>query len=83
MKAMTRIGLAHKVTNEAKVAAEVIGALKVQFDAMTIPSVARTDPEIAWMGVTEAEGNEKGIPLEKAKFPWTASGRWPWAAKTA
>ena len=67
--------LAHKATNEAKVAAEVIGGHKVEFDAMTIPSVAYTDPEIAWMGVTEAEAKAKGIPFEKANFPWAASGR--------
>jgi len=67
--------LAHKATNEAKVAAEVIAGHKVAFDAMTIPSVAYTDPEIAWMGVTEAEARAKGIPFEKANFPWAASGR--------
>ncbi len=67
--------LAHKATNEAKVAAEVIGGHKVAFDAMTIPSVAYTDPEIAWMGVTETEAKAKGIPFEKASFPWAASGR--------
>ena len=67
--------LAHKATNEAKVAAEVIGGHKVAFDALTIPSVAYTDPEIAWMGVTEAEAKAKGIPFEKASFPWAASGR--------
>ncbi len=67
--------LAHKATNEAKVAAEVIAGHKVAFDAMTIPSVANTDPEIAWMGVTETEAKAKGIPFEKASFPWAASGR--------
>jgi dihydrolipoamide dehydrogenase len=67
--------LAHKATNEAKVAAEVIGGHKVAFDAMTIPSVAYTDPEIAWMGLTETEAKAKGIPFEKASFPWAASGR--------
>ena len=67
--------LAHKATNEAKVAAEVIGGHKVAFDAMTIPSVAYTDPEIAWMGLTETEAKAKGIPFEKANFPWAASGR--------
>lgn len=67
--------LAHKATNEAKVAAEVIAGHKVEFDAMTIPSVAYTDPEIAWMGVTESEAKAKGIPFEKASFPWAASGR--------
>ncbi|AIY43227.1 Dihydrolipoamide dehydrogenase of pyruvate dehydrogenase complex [Collimonas arenae] len=67
--------LAHKATNEAKVAAEVIAGHKVEFDAMTIPSVAYTDPEIAWMGLTETEAKAKGIPFEKANFPWAASGR--------
>ena len=67
--------LAHKATNEAKIAAEVIAGHKVAFDALTIPSVAYTDPEIAWMGVTEAEAKAKGIPFEKASFPWAASGR--------
>jgi dihydrolipoamide dehydrogenase len=67
--------LAHKATNEAKVAAEVIAGHKVAFDAMTIPSVAYTDPEIAWMGLTETEAKAKGIAYEKANFPWAASGR--------
>jgi dihydrolipoamide dehydrogenase len=67
--------LAHKATNEAKVAAEVIAGHKVAFDALTIPSVAYTDPEIAWMGLTETEAKAKGIPYEKASFPWAASGR--------
>ncbi|RXZ38139.1 dihydrolipoyl dehydrogenase [Oxalobacteraceae bacterium CAVE-383] len=67
--------LAHKATNEAKVAAEVIAGHKVAFDALTIPSVAYTDPEIAWMGLTETEAKAKGIPFEKANFPWAASGR--------
>jgi dihydrolipoamide dehydrogenase len=67
--------LAHKATNEAKVAAEVIAGHKVEFDALTIPSVAYTDPEIAWMGLTETEAKAKGIPFQKANFPWAASGR--------
>ena len=67
--------LAHKATNEAKIAAEVIAGHKVAFDALNIPSVAYTDPEIAWMGVTETEAKAKGIPFEKASFPWAASGR--------
>ena len=67
--------LAHKATNEAKIAAEVIAGHKVAFDALTIPSVAYTDPEIAWMGVTETEAKAKGIPFEKASFPCAASGR--------
>ncbi|MFL6719182.1 MAG: dihydrolipoyl dehydrogenase [Burkholderiaceae bacterium] len=67
--------LAHKATNEAKVAAEVIGGHKVEFDPMTIPSVAYTDPEVAWMGLTENDAKSQGIPYEKANFPWAASGR--------
>ncbi len=67
--------LAHKATNEAKVAAEVIAGHKVAFEPMTIPSVAYTDPEIAWMGVTETEAKAKGIAYQKASFPWAASGR--------
>ena len=67
--------LAHKATHEAKVAAEVIAGQKVEFQAMTIPSVAYTDPEIAWAGVTEIEAKAKGIEIEKASFPWAASGR--------
>ena len=67
--------LAHKATNEAKVAAEVIAGHKVEFDPMTIPSVAYTDPEVAWMGLTEIEAKAKGIPYAKANFPWAASGR--------
>ena len=67
--------LAHKATNEAKVAAEVIAGHKVVFEPMTIPSVAYTDPEVAWMGLTETEAKAKGIPYAKANFPWAASGR--------
>jgi len=67
--------LAHKATNEAKVAAEVIAGHKVEFNPMTIPSVAYTDPEVAWMGLTETEAKAKGIPYAKANFPWAASGR--------
>ena len=67
--------LAHKATHEAKVAAEVIAGLPALFDPLTIPSVAYTDPEIAWMGLTETEAKEKGIAYEKAVFPWAASGR--------
>lgn len=67
--------LAHKATNEAKIAAEVIAGHKVAFDALTIPSVAYTDPEIAWMGLTETEAKKQGIAYEKASFPWAASGR--------
>ncbi len=67
--------LAHKATHEAKVAAEVIAGLPVKFDPMTIPSVAYTDPEVAWMGLTETEAKAKGIDYEKGVFPWAASGR--------
>ena len=67
--------LAHKATHEAKVAAETIAGHKVGFDAMTIPSVAYTDPEVAWMGLTETEAKKQGIAYEKASFPWAASGR--------
>lgn len=67
--------LAHKATHEAKVAAEVAAGEKSAFDARTIPSVAYTDPEIAWVGVTETEAKTDGIDYEKAQFPWAASGR--------
>jgi dihydrolipoamide dehydrogenase len=67
--------LAHKATHEAKVAAEVIAGEKVEFVASVIPSVAYTDPEVAWVGVTEIEAKAKGIEIEKASFPWAASGR--------
>ena len=67
--------LAHKATHEAKVAAEVISGMKAAFDPMTIPSVAYTDPEVAWMGLTEREAKEQGIEVEKGAFPWAASGR--------
>ncbi len=67
--------LAHKATHEGKLAAEVIAGHKVAFDARTIPSVAYTDPEIAWMGLTETQAKAKGIAVEKASFPWAASGR--------
>ena len=67
--------LAHKATHEGKLAAEVIAGHKVAFDARTIPSVAYTDPEIAWMGLTETAAKAQGIEYEKASFPWAASGR--------
>ncbi|MGD9788952.1 MAG: dihydrolipoyl dehydrogenase [Sulfuricellaceae bacterium] len=67
--------LAHKAVHEGKVAAEVIAGHKAAFDALTIPSVAYTDPEIAWMGLTETEAKRQGIAYEKANFPWAASGR--------
>jgi len=67
--------LAHKATHEGKVAAEVISGLKSHFDARTIPSVAYTDPEVAWMGLTETDAKAQGIAYEKGVFPWAASGR--------
>jgi len=67
--------LAHKATHEGKVAAEVIAGLKSAFLNRKIPSVAYTDPEIAWVGVTESEAKEKGIDYGKGTFPWAASGR--------
>lgn len=67
--------LAHKATHEGKVAAEVISGLKSFFDARTIPSVAYTDPEVAWMGKTEEECKAEGIKYTKGAFPWAASGR--------
>ncbi len=67
--------LAHKATHEGKTAAEVIAGHKAFFDARTIPSVAYTDPEIAWMGLTETQAAAEGIEYDKAVFPWAASGR--------
>lgn len=67
--------LAHKATHEAKVAAEVASGLKRAFDARVIPSVAYTDPEIAWVGLTETEAQARGIAFGKGAFPWIASGR--------
>ena len=67
--------LAHKASHEGKVAAEVIAGHDVAFDARAIPSVAYTDPEVAWMGLTETEARSQGIEYEKAAFPWAASGR--------
>ncbi len=67
--------LAHKATHEGKVAAEVASGGKSHFDARAIPSVAYTDPEVAWTGVTEADAREQGMDFEKATFPWAASGR--------
>jgi dihydrolipoamide dehydrogenase len=67
--------LAHKATHEAKVAAEVISGLNVSFDVRAIPSVAYTDPEVAWMGLTETAARADGVEYEKAVFPWAASGR--------
>ena len=67
--------LAHKATYEGKIAAEVVAGLKAEFDALTIPSVAYTDPEVTWMGLTENQANAQGIAYDKAVFPWAASGR--------
>ena len=67
--------LAHKATHEGKVAAENIAGHKAFFEPLTIPSVAYTDPEIAWMGLTETQAKAQGIEYEKASFPWAASGR--------
>lgn len=67
--------LAHKAVHEGKVAAEVIDGHKVEFQALAIPSVAYTDPEVAWAGVSETDAKAKGIEIEKASFPWVASGR--------
>jgi dihydrolipoamide dehydrogenase len=67
--------LAHKATHEGKVAAEVIAGHAAAFDPRAIPSVAYTDPEVAWMGLTETEAKAEGVPYEKGSFPWAASGR--------
>ena len=67
--------LAHKATHEGKVAAEVICGLPAAFDAKAIPAVIFTDPEIAWVGLTETEAKEEGVEYEKGEFPWAASGK--------
>ena len=67
--------LAHKASHQGKVAAEVAAGHKAAFDARCIPSVAYTDPEIAWAGLTETEAKERGIEYGKGTFPWAASGR--------
>jgi dihydrolipoamide dehydrogenase len=67
--------LAHKATHEGKVAAEVAAGQKSHFDARVIPSVAYTDPEVAWAGLTETQAKAEGRAFEKAVFPWAASGR--------
>ncbi len=67
--------LAHKAVHEAHVAAEVAAGEKTAFDARVIPSVAYTDPEVAWVGVTEDEAKARGLKVKKGLFPWTASGR--------
>ena len=67
--------LAHKASHQGKVAAEVIAGRKAAFAPMTIPSVAYTSPEVAWMGLTEKEAAQQGVAFQKGKFPWGASGR--------
>ena len=67
--------LAHKATHEGKVAAEVASGHPAAMDARVIPSVVYTHPEVAWVGLTELEAEEKGIPYEKGEFPWAASGK--------
>lgn len=67
--------LAHKATHEGKVAAEVASGHKSAFDARVIPSVAYTDPEVAWVGLTEDQAKADGVEYEKGVFPWAASGR--------
>ncbi|MBO6868209.1 MAG: dihydrolipoyl dehydrogenase [Thalassococcus sp.] len=67
--------LAHKAVHEGKVAAEVASGEKRAFDAMVIPSVAYTDPEVAWVGLTETQAKAQGIKVEKGVFPWAASGK--------
>ena len=67
--------LAHKATHEGKVAAEVVAGHKAFFDARVIPSVAYTDPEVAWVGLTETDANARGVAYRKGMFPWMASGR--------
>src|SRR5256714_13879339 len=67
--------LAHKAVHEGHVAAEAVAGHKSHFDARVIPSVAYTDPEIAWVGLTEDEAKKSGAALGVTKFPWSASGR--------
>ncbi|MFC5511565.1 dihydrolipoyl dehydrogenase [Massilia jejuensis] len=67
--------LAHKAVHEAHVAAEAAHGEKAFFDAKVIPSVAYTDPEVAWAGITEDEARQQGVKVEKGHFPWAASGR--------
>ncbi|WP_448246970.1 dihydrolipoyl dehydrogenase [Thalassotalea agariperforans] len=74
--------LAHKAVHEAHVAAEVISGKKHVFDPRCIPSIAYTDPEMAWVGITEREAKEQGLNIEVANFPWAASGRAIASART-
>jgi dihydrolipoamide dehydrogenase len=67
--------LAHRAMHQAKAAAEAAAGQKAAFDARAVPSVAYTDPEVAWVGLTETEARRDEIPVRKAAFPWSASGR--------
>ena len=67
--------LAHKATAQGRTAAEIVAGERVIFDAKVIPAVAYTDPEVAWVGLTELEAKKKAISYEKGVFPWAASGR--------
>jgi dihydrolipoamide dehydrogenase len=67
--------LAHKATHEGALAAEVIAGEEVAWDVRSIPSVAYTDPEVAWTGLTETQAKAEGIEVETGVFPWAASGR--------
>src|SRR5256885_13819215 len=67
--------LAHKASHQGKVAAEVLAGHDVVFDPRGIPAVAYTEPEVAWVGLTETQAAADGIEVEKAVFPWSASGR--------
>ena len=67
--------LAHKASHEGKVAAEVASGMKTHFDARVVPSVAYTDPEVAWVGLTEEEAKARDVAFDKGSFPWAASGR--------
>lgn len=67
--------LAHKASHEGKVAAEVASGMKTHFDARVVPSVAYTDPEVAWVGLTEEEAKARDVAIDKGSFPWAASGR--------
>ena len=74
--------LAHKAVHEAHCAAEVISGKKHEFDPRCIPSIAYTDPEMAWVGVTEREAKDQGLNIEVSNFPWSASGRAIASART-
>jgi dihydrolipoamide dehydrogenase len=67
--------LAHRATHQGKVAAEAAAGLAAAFDARAVPSVAYTDPEVAWVGLTEEEARRQGVTVRKGVFPWSASGR--------